>query len=62
MGHSADYQIELHIKQLEQIMQTLFDRGVDLKDAGYDDLAYAAFDQSAQLKRVIAVLRKTTEK
>ncbi|MFW9086981.1 hypothetical protein ACOI7N_20810 [Pseudomonas sp. P2758] len=62
MGHSAAYQTELHIRQLEQVSQSLFEQGVDFRDAGYDELADAAFSQASQLKRVIVELKKMMEK
>ncbi|AQT92643.1 MULTISPECIES: hypothetical protein [Pseudomonas fluorescens group] len=58
MGHSAEYLTELYINQLEQMAQTLFDQGVGFKDGGHDELAKSAFEQPAQLKRVIVDLRK----
>lgn len=61
MGHSADYQTELHIKQLEQIAQTLLDQGVSLRAAGHDKLGDSAFEQASQLTRVIVELRKMME-
>ncbi|MBM9486961.1 hypothetical protein JBE38_13600 [Pseudomonas sp. ICBG1301] len=62
MGHSAEYQTELYIKQLEQVAQTLFDQGMGFKNGGHDELARSAFEQSAQLNRVIVDLRKIMEK
>jgi hypothetical protein len=58
MGHSADYQTELYIRELEQVAKTLAEQGFKLKDAGCDGLANAAFDQADQLKRVIVALRR----
>ncbi|ANF84777.1 hypothetical protein A7J50_1343 [Pseudomonas antarctica] len=62
MGHSADYQTKLHIEQLEQVVQTLLDQGKKFREGGLGELADTAEDQAAQLKRVIADLRKLMEK
>lgn len=61
MGHSADYQTELHIKELEKVVQTLLDQGKKFREGGLGELADTAFDQARQLKRVIADLRKMME-
>lgn len=57
MGHSADYQTELQIRELEQVAQILAEQGLKLKDAGYEGLANAALDQAEQLQRVLVELR-----
>jgi hypothetical protein len=57
MGHSADYQTELQIRELEQVAQIMAEQGLKLKEAGYEGLANAAFDQAEQLKRVLVALR-----
>jgi hypothetical protein len=57
MGHSADYQTELHIRELEQVAHILMEEGLKLKEAGYEGLANAAFDQAEQLKRALITLR-----
>ena len=57
MGHSAEYQTELRIRELEQVAQILAEQGQKLKEAGYEGLANAAFDQAEQLKRVLVALR-----
>lgn len=62
MGHSADYQTELQIRELEQVAQILAEQGLKLKEAGYEGLANAAFDQSEQLKRVLVALRRQMSK
>lgn len=62
MGHSADYQTELQIRELEQVAQILAEQGLKLKEEGYEGLANAAFDQSEQLKRVLVALRRQISK
>ncbi|MCF5723908.1 hypothetical protein [Pseudomonas syringae] len=62
MGHSADYQTELYIKQLEQIAQSLFDQSKKFSEEGLDELAGSTFDQASQLMRAVAQLRKIMEK
>jgi hypothetical protein len=62
MGHSADYQTELKIRELEQVAQILAEQGVKLKEAGYEGLANAAFDQAEQLRRMLITLRQQMSK
>lgn len=62
MGHSADYQTELQIRELEQVAQILSEQGLKLKEAGYEGLANAASDQAEQLKRVLVALRRQMSK
>lgn len=61
MGHSADYQTELYIKQLEQIAQTLFDQSKKFSEGGLEELADSTFDQASQLTRAIGQLRQVME-
>lgn len=62
MGHSADYQTELHIKELEQLAQTLFDQGEKFREDGLEELAVSTFEQAEQLRRAIGHLRQIMEK
>lgn len=62
MGHSANYQTELYIKDLEQAAQILADQGVKLKKNGYESLANASFEQAEKLELVIAELRRQMDK
>lgn len=61
MGHSADYETELYIKQLEQMAQTLFDQSNKFREGGLVELANTTFDQASQLVRAIGQLRKIME-
>lgn len=58
MGHSADYQTELYIKQLEQAAQTLSDQGKKFNEGGLKELADATYDQVEQLNHAIVELKK----
>jgi len=62
VGHSADYQTELYIKQLEQIAQTLFDQSKKFNEGGLEELAGSTLEQAEQLRRAIGHLRKIMEK
>lgn len=62
MGHSADYQTELYVKQLEQMAQTLCDQGEKFRKGGLEALAASTFERAEQLRRAIAHLRKVLEK
>ncbi|RON86785.1 hypothetical protein [Pseudomonas fluorescens] len=61
MGHSPEYQTELYIKQLEQMVKTLLDQAEKFREGGLDELADATLDKSEQLKRAIVQLRKVME-
>lgn len=61
MGHSAEYQTELYIRQLDQMSQTLFDESEKFRKDGLDELADATLDKSEQLRHAIAHLRKVIE-
>ncbi|ARB29663.1 hypothetical protein ATI14_1790 [Pseudomonas tolaasii NCPPB 2192] len=61
MGHSAEYQTELYIKQLEQMAQNLFDQSKKFRDGGLEDMADSTFEQASQLLRAIGQLRKIME-
>lgn len=52
MGHSPNYQTDLQIRELELVAQILAEQGLKLKDAGYEALANAAFDQAEHLEHV----------
>ena len=58
MGHSANYQMELYITNLEQLAQHLVDQGNRLKEQGLDTLALSVLDQVQQLQLAIANLRQ----
>ncbi|NWC72555.1 hypothetical protein HX823_00525 [Pseudomonas sp. P7759] len=62
MGHSADYQIDLYVKQLEQVAQTLCDQADKFREGGLEALAVSTFEQAEQLRRAIAHLREALEK
>lgn len=62
MGHSAGYQTELYIQQLEQMAQNLFDQSKKFREGGLEELADSTFDQASQLMRAIDQLRKIMEK
>jgi methionine synthase I (cobalamin-dependent) len=62
MGHSAEYQTELYIQQLEQMAQTLCDQGEKFREGGLEALTVSTFEQAEQLRRAIAHLRKVLEK
>ncbi|MGN7441742.1 hypothetical protein [Pseudomonas lactis] len=62
MGHSADYQTELYVKQLEQVAQTLCDQGGKFREGGLEALAVSTFEQAEKLRRTIAHLREALEK
>ncbi|NWB94843.1 hypothetical protein HX882_02935 [Pseudomonas gingeri] len=61
MAHSADYQFNLYIKELELVAQTLTDQASRLKESGHDTLAEAASKQADQLIEVIAELQHLME-
>ncbi|WLH49778.1 hypothetical protein [Pseudomonas tolaasii] len=61
MGHSADYQTELYIKQLEQMAQNLFDQSKKFREGGLEEMADSTFEQASQLLRAIGQLRKIME-
>lgn len=61
MGHSAEYQTELYVKQLEQMVQTLIDQGEKFKEGGLEELADSTFEQADKLKRAVGHLRKIME-
>lgn len=62
MGHSANYQTELYIKDLEQAAQILADQGMKLRKNGYESLANASFEQAEALEHVIVALRRQMDK
>jgi hypothetical protein len=62
MGHSADYQSELYIRELEQMAQAMADKGAKLKDEGHDALARTVLDKAERMQRAIAALRSQMDK
>jgi hypothetical protein len=61
MGHSAEYQTELYIKQLEEMAQTLFDQGERFRVGNLEELAVSTFEQAEQLRSAAGQLRKVME-
>lgn len=61
MGHSADYQTDLQITQLERIARLLSAQGEKLSGAGFTDLAGTAFEQAELLTRAIVDLKSLME-
>lgn len=58
MGHSAEYQTELDICDLEYVVQILDEQADKLYEAGAQTLAAASVHQSEQLQSVIVLLRR----
>ncbi|WP_395609579.1 hypothetical protein [Pseudomonas sp. B22129] len=61
MGHSAEYQTELYIKQLERMAQNLFDQSKKFREGGLEELSGSTLEQASQLTRAIGHLRKIME-
>lgn len=61
MGHSAEYQTELYIKQLEQMAQTLSEQSEKFRDGELKELADSTFEQAEHLRRIVGHLRKVVE-
>lgn len=57
MAHSAVYQTEKCIQNLEQLAQELEDQGRKIRDNGYSALAMSVLDQAQQLRLAIVTLR-----
>ncbi|SDR38387.1 hypothetical protein SAMN04490186_5859 [Pseudomonas grimontii] len=58
MGHSADYQAELQIRDLEYIAQILKEQANILNKTGAKALAKESYNQAEQLGIVITLLRR----
>lgn len=58
MGHSANYQMELYVTNLEKLAQKLIDQAIKLRESGHDTLALLVINQVQQLQLAIADLRK----
>ncbi|SEB36484.1 hypothetical protein FIV41_08995 [Pseudomonas marginalis] len=57
MGHSANFQVELYARKLEQAAEGLTREGTVLKDNGLDSLGEAVLSQAKKLKLAVAELR-----
>ena len=57
MGHSANFQVELYARKLEQAAEGLTREGTVLKDNGLDSLGEAVLFQAEKLKLAVAELR-----
>lgn len=57
MGHSADFQVKLYAKKLEQAAERLIREGRVLKENGLDSLGEAILIQAEKLKIAVAELR-----
>ncbi len=57
MGHSANFQVELYARKLEQAAEGLTREGTVLKDNGLDSLGEAVLSQAEKLKLAVAELR-----
>ena len=58
MGHSANYQMELYVTNLEKLAQKLNDQAIKLRESGHDTLAILVKNQAQQLQLAITDLRK----
>lgn len=58
MGHSANYQMELYVKDLERIARKLEGQGAVLRQNGSSALALSVFDQAQQLRIAIEALKQ----
>jgi hypothetical protein len=57
MGHSANFQVELYARKLEQAAEGLIREGTVLKDNGLDSLGEAILFQAEKLTLAVAELR-----
>ncbi len=57
MGHSADFQVELYARKLEQAAESLILKGRVLKENGLESLGEAILLQAEKLKIAVAELR-----
>ena len=57
MGHSANFQVELYARKLEQAAEGLIREGAVLKNNGLDSLGEAVLFQAEKLKLAVAELR-----
>ena len=57
MGHSANFQVELYARKLEQAAEGLTREGTVLKDNGLNSLGEAVLLQAEKLKLAVAELR-----
>lgn len=62
MGHSADFQVELYARKLEQAAERLIREGRVLKENGLDSLGEAILIQAENLKMAVAELRNLMSK
>ncbi|VVM75082.1 hypothetical protein PS664_01991 [Pseudomonas fluorescens] len=58
MGHSANYQMELYVKDLERLARKLEGQGAVLRQNGCSALALSVFDQAQQLRIAIEALKQ----